>query len=127
MRPFSGFVNRKKIVGPRSWMEQARDELGHARSSGTETGTYLENYIRKRFSSSLLSHLTYLCAFTNFDVSFSLLLCLLFPLSARFWGEMEFGNLPPLRLDLVCESPVLPLIVRYPFLSNVLKHVARII
>lgn len=38
---------KKKKKNSIPWTAQRRP--GHARLSGTETGTYLENYIRKRF------------------------------------------------------------------------------
>lgn len=68
-----------------SWIRRAASwtmrVLGHARSSGTETGTYLENYIRKRFPFLRAVLPTYLCVrlflrfhgFFSFALSFALL------------------------------------------------------
>lgn len=49
MRLFSGSANREKKV--KSVDHRDLDDAGHARLSGTETGSYLENYIRKYFRS----------------------------------------------------------------------------
>ena len=60
VRPFSGSVNRKKIVTPRSWTKRAGP--GHARLSGTETGNLFGELHPVAFLVFPSVSPTYLCA-----------------------------------------------------------------
>lgn len=86
VRPFSGSVNRKKIVTPRSWTKRAGP--GHARLSGTETGNLFGELHPVAFLVFPSVSPTYLCSPRVSNVSFSLLLLLL----SHFRGGMEFGS-----------------------------------
>lgn len=93
VRPFSGSVNRKKIVD--SGLREAGPSLATLGWAEPKQETYLENYIRKRFSSSLLSHrLIYALPESPMFLFRSFFFSFFISLSARFWGEMEFGSGP---------------------------------
>lgn len=85
VRPFSGSVNRKKIVTPRSWTKRAGP--GHARLSGTETGNLFGELHPVAFLVFPSVSPTYLCA----PPECPMFLFRFFFIS-HFRGGMEFGS-----------------------------------
>lgn len=126
MRPFSGSVNRKKIVDSAK-LDGASARRGWPRTVERNRNRNLFGELHPEaflvfpsVSPDLFMRFhEFRCFFLASSLSPLPSLCSLL-------GRDGIWNLPPLRLDLVCESPVLPLIVRYSLLSNVSKHVARI-